>query len=150
MKIEDKPILIIFEGVDKSGKTTLKDKFNKKTNFDYVVLDRLTTSSKIYNNFFNRDRLEYYNRFERSILESFNVLVVLCECDTNLILDRLVKANEILPEQLKDIDKVKKAFKKEVIKSFSNYIIIDTSSRSTEECVEIIIRKINEMENNNG
>lgn len=150
MKTEDKPILIIFEGVDKSGKTTLKDKFNKKTNFDYVVLDRLTTSSKIYNNFFNRDRLEYYNRFERSILETFNVLVVLCECNTSLIEERLKDANEILPKQLKDIDKVKKAFKEEVIKSFKNYVIIDTSERGTEECIEIIISKINEMENNNG
>lgn len=150
MKAEGKPILIVFEGVDKSGKTTLKDAFNKKTNFSYVVLDRLTTSSKIYNNFFGRDRLEYYNRFERSVIESFKVLVVLCECDTNLIVNRLMNANEVLPEQLKDIDKVKMAFRKEIEKCFANFISIDTTKKSIDECVNDIITRVNEMEKSNG
>ena len=149
MYIKDKPILIIFEGVDKSGKTTLKDVFNKKTNFSYVVLDRLTTSSKIYNNFFERNRLKYYEEFERSVLSSFNVLVVLCECETNLIIERLKNANEFLPEKLKDIDKVKAAFRKEVDDSFSNYVVIDTT-REIEECVNELIKRVNEMEENNG
>ena len=149
MKAEGKPILIVFEGVDKSGKTTLKDTFNKKTNFSYVVLDRLTTSSKIYNNFFDRDRLEYYNRFERSITKSFDVLIVLCECDTDLIVNRLAKANEVLPEQLKDIDKVKMAFRNEIENSFTNFISIDTT-RNIDECVNDIITRVNEMEKSNG
>ena len=149
MKIEDKPILIIFEGVDKSGKTTLKDLFNKKTNFGYVVLDRLTTSSKIYNNFFERDRLEYYENFERSVTKSFNVLVVLCECETEVIVERLKNANEFLPEKLKDIDKVKAAFREEVDNSFYNYIVIDTMN-DVNECVDVIIKRVNEMEKNNG
>lgn len=150
MKAEDKPILIVFEGVDKSGKTTLKDTFNKRTNFSYVVLDRLTTSSKIYNNFFNRDRLEYYDRFERSVLKSFNVLIVLCECDTKLIVNRLANANEELPEQLKDIDNVKMAFRNEIEGRFSNFISIDTTTRNIDECVNDIITRVNEMENFNG
>lgn len=150
MKVGGRPILIIFEGVDKSGKTTIKDKFNKKTNFSYVVLDRLTTSSKIYNNFFDRDRLEYYDRFERSIIRNFDVLVVLCECDTGLIVERLMNANEVLPEQLKNIDEVKKAFEEEVKKSFTNYIVIDTTKRSIDECVEDIIIRVSEMEKSNG
>lgn len=149
MKIKDEPILIIFEGVDKSGKTTLKDLFNKKTNFSYVVLDRLTTSSKIYNNFFERDRLEYYEQFERSVKRSFNVLVVLCECETETIIERLKNANEFLPEKLKDIDKVKAAFREEVDNSFANYIVIDTS-REINECVEELIKRVNEMEKSNG
>ena len=147
---ENKPILIIFEGVDKSGKTTIKDRFNKKTNFGYVVLDRLTTSSKIYNEFFGRDRLGYYNEVENSVIKAFNVLVVLCECDTEIISRRLSNANEKLPEQLKDIDKVKKAFREEVDKSFINYVVIDTTSRDVDECVENIITIVKEMEKANG
>lgn len=149
MKNKDKPILIIFEGVDKSGKTALKDLFNKKTNFGYVVLDRLTTSSKVYNNFFERDRLEYYEQFERSVLIAFNVLVVLCECETEIIIERLKNANEFLPEKLKDIDKVKAAFREEVDNSFSNYIMIDTL-REIDECVNELIKRVNEMEKSNG
>lgn len=147
---KNKPILIIFEGVDKSGKTTIKDRFNKKTNFGYVVLDRLTTSSKIYNEFFGRDRLGYYNEVENSVIKAFNVLVVLCECDTEIISRRLSNANEELPEQLKDIDKVKKAFREEVYKSFINYVVIDTTSRDVDECVENIITIVKEMEKANG
>lgn len=147
---KNKPILIIFEGVDKSGKTTIKDRFNKKTNFGYVVLDRLTTSSKIYNEFFGRDRLGYYNEVENSVIKAFNVLVVLCECDTEIISRRLSNANEELPEQLKDIDKVKKAFREEVDKSFINYVVIDTTSRDVDECVENIITIVKEMEKANG
>lgn len=149
MKNKDKPILIVFEGVDKSGKTTLKDLFNKKTNFSYVVLDRLTTSSKIYNNFFGRDRLEYYEQFERSVLSSFNVLVVLCECKTEIIIERLKNANEFLPEKLMDIDKVKAAFRKEVCDSFTNFILIDTGNEIN-ECVDALINRVKEMEKSNG
>lgn len=147
---ESKPILIIFEGVDKSGKTTIKDRFNKKTNFGYVVLDRLTTSSKIYNKFFGRDRLNYYNEIERGMVKAFNVLIVLCECDTEIISQRLSNANEELPEQLKDIDKVKKAFEEEVDRSFANYVVIDTTSRDVDGCVEDIITRVKEMEKSNG
>lgn len=146
--MEGKPILIIFEGVDKSGKTTLKDKFNKETDFRYVVLDRLTTSSKVYNNLFCRDRIDYYNKFEDSLKRTFNVLVVLCECDTNLVIERLKKANETLPEQLKDIDKVKKNFYIEIERSFDNFMIINTEE-DINDCVERIIKRVKEMEGNN-
>ena len=150
MKNESKPILIIFEGVDKVGKTTIRDRFNKKTNFGYVVLDRLTTSSKIYNRFFGRDRLGYYELVEDALIRAFNVLIVLCECDTEIILKRLEDAKEELPKQLKNIYEVKRAFREEVDRSFVNYIVIDTSNKEIDECVENIITRVLEMEKTYG
>ena len=146
MMNKSKPILIIFEGVDKTGKTTIRDRFNKKTNFGYVVLDRLTTSSKIYNEFFGRDRLGYYKTIEDAMIKAFNVLVVLCECDTEIILERLRNANEELPEQLRNVDEVKKAFRREVERSFINYVVIDTTNKEIDECVDSIITRVMEME----
>ena len=143
---KSKPILIIFEVADKTGKTTIRDRFNKKTNFGYVVLDRLTTSSKIYNEFFGRDRLGYYKTIEDAMIKAFNVLVVLCECDTEIILERLRNANEELPDQLKNIDEVKKAFREEVERSFINYVVIDTTNKEIDECVDSIITRVMEME----
>ena len=143
---KSKPILIIFEGADKTGKTTIRDRFNKKTNFGYVVLDRLTTSSKIYNEFFGRDRLGYYKTIEDAMIKAFNVLVVLCECDTEIILERLRNANEELPEQLRNVDEVKKAFREEVERSFINYVVIDTTNKEIDECVDSIITRVMEME----
>ena len=146
MMNKSKPILIIFEGVDKTGKTTIRDRFNKKTNFGYVVLDRLTTSSKIYNEFFGRDRLDYYKTIEDAMIKAFNVLVVLCECDTEIILERLRNANEELPEQLRNVDEVKKAFRREVERSFINYVVIDTTNKEIDECVDSIITRVMEVE----
>ena len=143
---KSKPILIIFEGADKTGKTTIRDRFNKKTNFGYVVLDRLTTSSKIYNELFGRDRLGYYKTIEDAMIKAFNVLVVLCECDTEIILERLRNANEELPEQLRNVDEVKKAFRREVERSFINYVVIDTTNKEIDECVDSIITRVMEME----
>lgn len=146
MKSEDKPILIIFEGVDKSGKTTLKDTFNRFTNFKYVVLDRLTTSSKIYAKYFGRDGVEYYKGFERKILENFNVLVVCCVCDTGVIEDRLDKAGEALPWPLRNIEAVQNDFVKEVKSSFANHLIVNTSEHDVNECVLDIFLKVQSME----
>lgn len=146
MKMGEKPILIVFEGVDKSGKTTLLNEFNKTTGFGYVVLDRLTTSSKVYNELFQRDRLEYYNRFEEQVVTSFNTLVVLCESNDDVVRSRLKKAGEVLPKQLEDIELVKKKFEEYVDASFANYVILDTSVLSVKECVERIVERVKEME----
>lgn len=150
MSLGLRPILIIFEGVDKSGKTTILNEFNKKTNFSYVVLDRLTTSSKVYNELFERDRLKYYEDVERKLLESFNVLVVLCECDTELNKKRLKKANETLPKQLENVDMMKRKFYDEVEKSFINFMLVDTTFKNIDECVEDVIKRVKGMEEDNG
>lgn len=141
----EKPILIIFEGVDKSGKTTLINAFNKATNFKYVVLDRLTTSSKVYNDLFKRDNREYYESFENAIKKNFNVFVILCECNNEIIERRLIDNNEKLPKELIEISKVKESFYNEVYESFERYTIINTEN-DINECLRLIIRAINDME----
>lgn len=145
---EDKPILIIFEGVDKTGKTTIKDAFNKATKFKYVVLDRLTTSSKVYNEIYKRDRKDYYENFESSIAKNFSTMVVLCESDTEDIIKRLCEANEILPKELEDIEMVKNKFREHIFNSElrSRVLIINTSMHSVSESVSIIKKEINKME----
>lgn len=154
--IGKKPIVIIFEGVDKSGKTTLLNMFNKATNFGYVVLDRFTTSSKVYNTLFNRDRREYYNEVEQSFLKAFNVLIVYCYCSPGECFSRLAMAKETLPEELHDIPIVKNEFKIELLKTLDDVdenpemnlkvLEIDTEMFSKEYCVERIQEKVKEME----
>lgn len=144
--VKDKPILIIFEGVDKSGKTTLKDAFNKLTNFKYVVLDRLTTSSKVYAKYFCRSGLEYYENFENVVKKNFNVLVVCCICDEQIIRRRLMTSNEVLPKQLENINELQKEFLDEVSRTFNNFIILDTSSKDVKECVDEICSKVKNLE----
>lgn len=148
MSVGQKPILVIFEGVDKSGKTTLKDAFNKCTNFKYVVLDRFTTSSKVYARLFNRDGIEYYDEVENKIIDNFNVLVICCVSQVSDIENRLKKANETLPEELRDIEKVQEMFVEEVseLKARLRRLYINTSTCSIDCCVRYIIDAVNYME----
>lgn len=46
--------IIIFEGIDCVGKTTLYKRFNEYTQSEYLLIDRLTGSMFVYNTFFNR------------------------------------------------------------------------------------------------
>lgn len=146
-----KPLIIIFEGVDKSGKTTLKDLFNKITNFKYVVFDRFTTSSKVYNYMFNRDFYEYYDKVEKTLIENFEVIIFYCTCSGKTINYRLAKANESLPEELDDIFNVKRRFMIELEKtnnsSSVHLKVLDTGiiGKTIDDCVNDALQFINEV-----
>jgi deoxyadenosine/deoxycytidine kinase len=143
-----KPLLIIFEGVDKTGKSTLLGEFNKATKFSYVVLDRFTLSSKVYNKMYGRDRFEFYDNLEREVFKNVNVLTVLCTCKTEIIKERLEKFKEELPTQLMDIDKVKDEFYNQLRfgDNYKNYLIIDTSEDDISLSVNRIIEIVNALE----
>lgn len=144
----NKPILVVFEGVDKSGKTTLLNLFNRKTNFKYVVLDRFTTSSKVYDYFYGRERFGYYNHVEVLAEEDYNILVVYCHAPSEMIRDRLRQANETLPKELSNIGEVKMYFEYilDYASIFSNVLKIDTSEDKL-KCLITILNKVEEMEN---
>lgn len=139
------PMLVIFEGVDKSGKTTLKTLFNAETNFSYVVLDRLTTSSKIYNKLFNRGREEYYEEFDSAIYKYFNVLTVLCVAECDEIKERLESSQEVLPKELEDIENIQQMFVEQT-KGIENLLVLNTSKMNKKECVSLIVKKVREMD----
>lgn len=139
-----KPI-IIFEGVDKSGKTTLLNRFNKLTNFKYIVLDRFTISSKVYDCLFERNNRQYFKEIENKFFDVFNVIIVYCYCDEDIIKQRLKEANEELPDRLKNIRMVEKQFRYELIakRAINNcYIIEVDTSNDLEICLEKILNEV--------
>lgn len=147
MIVNNKPIIVIFEGVDKSGKTTLLNEFNKLTEFRYIAIDRFTISSVVYSDIFCRGKNDYYKNVEKIFSENYNVLVVLVKCDESVITKRLQEHNEHLPKKLSNILYVSKKFEDEFSKSyFCNKLVIDTTHESINECVYRIIKKIKEME----
>jgi len=48
--------LVVFEGVDRSGKSTLAKEFNKQTNFKHIVVDRAFLSQAAYSIIYNREK----------------------------------------------------------------------------------------------
>lgn len=147
-----KPILIIFEGVDKTGKTTLLNEFNKITHHGYVALDRLITSSKVYNEIYGRGRFDYYNDFEITLRNSFNVLYVYCVSDNKDINERLSKANESMPKELSDFVKVNELFERYLYDECGpcSILMLNTSNISIEECIKKILNSVKIMEESNA
>lgn len=141
-----KPTLIVFEGVDKSGKSTLIRYFHKKTNYSRIALDRFTVSCKIYCRLFGRNDEQYYDEFGKYTEDKYNLLVVVCTCNSDEIRKRLEIANEKLPDELIDIDNIQNMFIETAKKDYKNVIIVDTS-RSLDVCTEEIKKAVEDIEN---
>lgn len=146
--------VVIFEGVDKSGKSTLLQAFNKATDYKYLVLDRFLISSLVYDEAFERGRREYYSKLcgEFGKLENVAFLVVYCtSLNRKVVQERLDNAGEVLPEQLRNIKRIDLKFWGEIVSQcykccaghpdgglVKDFIILDTSSLTIEKCVEEI------------
>lgn len=139
-----RPLIIVFEGQDKVGKTTIASEFNKATGFRYLVLDRLTTSSFVYTEAFGRgsEMMEYFKEVHEAFRDNFTVVQVLLVSNEVDILKRLHDAGERLPKELADIDKIQSKFLKFSKESGFNLVIIDTSTVSIDEAVDVVIDSI--------
>lgn len=152
MQKQKKKVIVIFEGPDKTGKTTLLREFNKQTNYKYISFDRLTTSSKIFGKFFKRNTkedLEYYKEVENELEKVFTVVYIFCTASLFDIRYRLTKVKEELPKELQDIEAVKQAFLEEYLEkadSSKNVLLINTSANTPEHLVNVIKRYVELVE----
>lgn len=134
--------IIIFEGVDKTGKTTLKDYFNKKTNFSYWVLDRTVISSLVYEDLFNRHNKSYYQSILMKLITTFDIVIIYCIANENVIKERLINVNETLPQELTNIKYINTLFLKYLNYYKINYITIDTTHSTINDCFNKIMEKL--------
>lgn len=141
------PMIIAFEGVDKSGKTTLMRKFNEATNYRYVCVDRFVISSMVYDEVFGRNRKKYLKKLLKSMKDS-NVVIVRCMCEEHIARIRLEASNERLPEELRDIAKIEIMFDKAIEKNskyFAASICVNTNM-GLDLCVKELAVEIEEIE----
>ena len=133
------PYIVIFDGPDKTGKSTLKDAFNKATNYLHFVIDRGPLSNLVYNTIFNRNHDIDYSKMINH-LSSFNHLIVLCSAPENLVNERLEANNEILPNG-STFSSTMKMFEFFLYQSPFKYVIIDTS-QPIDLCVNQIAKTL--------
>jgi len=93
-----KPKLVIFEGCDKSGKTTLYQKYRRATLWKPLCLDRFILSNLAYDIFYARKRDENYcvcNLINTLVdmTQLFKIYIVLCTVDSS-IAERRIDAEE--------------------------------------------------------
>lgn len=133
---------VIFEGLDKSGKTTLEWEFLKATNFKHVVIDRGPVGYSVFDGLFERATEKGKEQFVRNIVDmkkTDNFLVVYCKVPADVAMQRLEEHNETCPYNYKDAQEtydyaIEILYEEEGIK----VITVDTT-KSIEECVDLII-----------
>lgn len=140
--------VIIFEGCDRAGKSTLLGMANKATNFKYWVLDRSPISSLVYDSVYCRGNAKYIQKTLKSLRMNFNILVVYIYADEDKILDRAYKTGEIIPLELSNFKDLDDRFRKAIldfkaIKSDKWFeAIFVENNESIEEAFAQVIKKI--------
>ena len=148
------PVMVIIEGVDRTGKDTLQQSLNKATDYKNMVMIRGPIGFLAYNKLYNKavDANEYLT-IERQ-LKQVNHLVVYLTADTDELLQRFIDTNE---EPLREEKANANVSRRQTIEmhkkiheiyyeySTLNKMTIDTTNLTTEEAAEQVVKRINEL-----
>lgn len=139
---------VIFEGLDKAGKTTLEWEFLKATNFKHIVVDRGPVGYKVFDELFGRNNKLSEQEFihqARKMMKNKDFMVVYLKCDAEVAEARIeVEDNEVCPY---DYKKAQKLYDKEVHRYYKSdrVLEIDTTDVKIEKCVQSILEKLEDI-----
>jgi thymidylate kinase len=137
-------MIVILEGLDKTGKTTVKLELEKQTKYKHMVVDRLWMSYLSYAKL-NKRRISI-DDVKRTIPEDKNnVLIIYLTCLPQMLQARLISAGH----ELIDIEAHKEAFdesKKIMLSLGLKVVTIPTTMLSPRDTTKRIIYHINMME----
>lgn len=138
---------VIFEGLDKAGKTTLEWEFLKATNFKHMVIDRGPMGYMTFDKLFDRETKLGNQDFihqARKIMKNQDFMVVYCFASEDVVAKRLNEHNEECPY---DYGKAQKLLRDNVRRFYKpeKTLELDTSDKTISECVQMIIEKLEEV-----
>ena len=139
---------VIFEGLDKAGKTTLEWEFLKATNFKHMVIDRGPIGYMTFDKLFNRETKLGNQDFihqARKISKNQDFMIVYCHASEDVVAKRLKEHNEECPY---NYGKAQKLYRNNVRRFYrpEKTLELDTTNRSIDECVELIVQKLKEVQ----
>jgi adenylylsulfate kinase-like enzyme len=141
---------VIFEGLDKAGKTTLEWEFLKVTNFKHMVIDRGPVGYMTFDKLFDRETklgTQDFIHHARKIMKNQDFMVVYCFVSEDVAAKRLAEHNEECPY---DYDKAQKLLRNNINRYYNRpekVLELDTSNLTISECVLMIIEKLEEVVN---
>ena len=141
-----KPTLIAFEGIDRVGKTAVRECVRKNLKFGPLPMDRFLASNFAYDCYYNRKHyIQNYEEIEASLLKSFNIVLVYLVCREKKLVARLKVENPrtgafIGENEIEDIIVPDIYFAAYFYYSRFKKIIIDTSDFEIEYTAEIVKR----------
>lgn len=132
---------VIFEGLDKSGKTTLKWDLFKATEYKHIVIDRGPAGFKTFDEVFDRATIEGNAEYEcqAKLVRESGMLVVYCAVPEIVAKQRLDSHCEVCPY---DYSKAQELYNANVREMYNDVLVLDTSKLSREECIEKIVDRI--------
>ena len=139
---------VVFEGLDKTGKTTLEWAFLKATNFKHFVIDRGPAGYMTFDKIFSRETSSSNQEFihqAQKIMDSNDFMVVYCTVEKETAEKRLVLHGETCPY---DYDKAQKLYHDNVYKCYQleKTLELDTTNKSIDECVKLIVQKLEDIQ----
>ena len=139
---------VIFEGLDKAGKGTLEWEFLKATNFKHMVIDRGPMGYMTFDKLFDRETKLGNQDFihqARKITKNQDFMVVYCYASEDVVAKRLEEHNEECPY---DYGKAQKLLRDNIHRYYKpeKTLELDTSYKTIAECVQLIIKKLEEVQ----
>lgn len=132
--------VICFAGCDKVGKTTLLREVLKRTN-KHICIDRFAACQYVYGMYYKKkdtpSKKELY-KIENS-LKKVGGIYIYVSADTEDIKKRFIKHNEN-SINIKDIDLIKRNYKRYLEYSLMPVYHINTSNNDIETCVDKILK----------
>lgn len=145
--------VVIFEGVDKSGKSTLYQDFRRATNYQPLAIDRWFGSQIVYDRVWHRrDQSEKWYQEEERFQALYDVYLVVVSAPVDVLRDRIERkeSGKDRSVALATFEMADALFQKYLDNSrFENKILIDTS-RPRESCLEDILNFVGEKKVGNS
>jgi len=136
--------LVIFEGPDKSGKSTLYQAYRKATDYQPLVIDRWIGSQIVYDSIWGReDKSKDWHKHEKELEALYDVYLVVVTAPVSTLRRRITKDETDEKERkvaLRTYREADELFRQYLEQSnFKNKILVDTSKplkKSLEEILE--------------
>ena len=134
-----KPKIIILEGADGVGKSSLRfliSNYNGK----YFILERFTPSIYAYGKLFKREvDMNYVKRIESALLEAFDVCAVFLHCSPEILYKRYKRGKHVFKFTESDLVKLQEWMIEFIVEiSKIDWLCIDNSFRSPQITFELV------------
>lgn len=141
--------IIILDGPDKVGKSTLKKKLAIATGFKPFIIDRGLGSHYVYSKFYGRDEVkDDFLNLENYIFcqpNDIEVYLVIVTCNEFVFYSRnIVDSKDLIDEANKNFVECDRLFREEYFDrtALKNKMILDTSGMTVDESVDKILEFI--------